>query len=640
MRIDNDDINLLTILAETPETTTVELAQKINVSTKTIQRQLSNLQETMEKLAIDIQLTINPSKGVKLEGDYNQLPILIQRLKRLSVDDEKDRLFYIVSVLLNATEPVTLQTFSDEMHIARSTVEKSVNDARSFLSDFSVEIRGTRKGLSINADESLKRSILSELIRQYWHGIVVNIDNPEQETLDISLNSQLIPAIESTIIDQVQQIVYQFMKDNQLSLTEYQYQSLVIHSSIMIDRIQKDYYVKQSQPTGLLNKLTIKLILQLEETFSLHIPSNESQYLDIYIEGIANSIDDSNDTVSIMETEEGGQLVLILEEFLAYLEPDQELLQNLTVHLNTSLKRLKKGIRIRNPYKDKIISTYSTAFNLAVELAVELSAKFNLVFNIDEITYIAIHIQSFFERQKDTKIDVVLVCLSGFGTVKLLEQRIIQQFGDIIRITDVIGIAQLNEINKENQLIISTIPIESTMKNVITVSPLLTKSDIQHIREHIESRLNNATNSVFRLMNSDLIFHSNGRSENWMTVIESIVSQLIYRGYADVGLLESAIERERLSSTALENFSMPHGEIKYINKSVISVYVNPNGIQWGKRRVDAVFFFALNPKEEKDINLIYKEFNNLISNEEWFQQMIKIGSREELQRFLLKEGKE
>lgn len=104
MRIDNDDINLLTILAETPETTTVELAQKINVSTKTIQRQLSNLQETMEKLAIDIQLTINPSKGVKLEGDYNQLPILIQRLKRLSVDDEKDRLFYIVSVLLNATD--------------------------------------------------------------------------------------------------------------------------------------------------------------------------------------------------------------------------------------------------------------------------------------------------------------------------------------------------------------------------------------------------------------------------------------------------------------------------------------------------------------------------------------------------------
>lgn len=96
---------------------------------------------------------------------------------------------------------------------------------------------------------------------------------------------------------------------------------------------------------------------QMEETFSLHIPSNESQYLDIYIEGIANSIDDSNDTVSIMETEEGGQLVLILEEFLAYLEPDQELLQNLTVHLNTSLKRLKKGIRIRNPYKDKIIQT-------------------------------------------------------------------------------------------------------------------------------------------------------------------------------------------------------------------------------------------------------------------------------------------
>ena len=78
MRIDHNDIYLLTILGEAPETTTNELAQKMNVSAKTVQRQLTKLQEIIEQLEMGIQLTINPSKGIQLEGDYNQLPLLIQ----------------------------------------------------------------------------------------------------------------------------------------------------------------------------------------------------------------------------------------------------------------------------------------------------------------------------------------------------------------------------------------------------------------------------------------------------------------------------------------------------------------------------------------------------------------------------------
>ena len=245
MRIDHNDIYLLTILGEAPETTTNELAQKMNVSAKTVQRQLTKLQEIIEQLEMGIQLTINPSKGIQLEGDYNQLPLLIQRMKQLAVNEEQDRLLYIVSVLLNSTEAVTLQTFADDMYIARSTVEKAVHDARNFLSDFDVEIEGTRKGLVINANESLKRKILSELIREYWHGIVVNIDGSQEGLIDISLNSQLMPAIEVSILNEVQHLVYQFMKDNGLSFNEDQYQSLVIYISVMIDRIRKHHYIDE-----------------------------------------------------------------------------------------------------------------------------------------------------------------------------------------------------------------------------------------------------------------------------------------------------------------------------------------------------------------------------------------------------------
>lgn len=285
MRIDHNDIYLLTILGEAPETTTNELAQKMNVSAKTVQRQLTKLQEIIEQLEMGIQLTINPSKGIQLEGDYNQLPLLIQRMKQLAVNEEQDRLLYIVSVLLNSTEAVTLQTFADDMYIARSTVEKAVHDARNFLSDFDVEIEGTRKGLVINANESLKRKILSELIREYWHGIVVNIDGSQEGLIDISLNSQLMPAIEVSILNEVQHLVYQFMKDNGLSFNEDQYQSLVIYISVMIDRIRKHHYIDEVEVKTKVPMidLTSQLIQQLKNTFTMEIPVFERQYIATYL---------------------------------------------------------------------------------------------------------------------------------------------------------------------------------------------------------------------------------------------------------------------------------------------------------------------------------------------------------------------
>lgn len=640
MRIEHNSIHLLSILADNPETTTNELAKKMNVSTKTIQRQLSHLQDIIEDLKMDLTLVIHPSKGIKLAGDYNKLSLVIQKLNRRSINEEKDRLLYIISALIKAEEPITLQFLADEMHIGRSTVEKSVSDARVFLRDFEVSIQGTNKGLIIEANELLKRKILSELIRQYWHGIVVNVDGTDASPLNISLNNQLVPMIGEDIIDRVQTLVHQFIRDFNLSLTEYQYQSLIIHIAIAIDRINKEYYVQDTKIVENLNSLTNQLVQQLETTFSIRIPSVEMQYLNIYIEGIMNRASLVGKQDSIGSLEYGTKLHHILEDYLAYLNPDQELLNNLTMHLNTSIKRLKQDIRIRNPYKEQVKHDYSTAFNLAVELAMELSSIFNVLFNIDEMTYIAIHLQSFFERQKQSKVDIILVCASGFGTVKLLEQRIKQHFGDVLNITDIIGIAQLNEIDYDNKLIISTIPIDSDLDNIISVSPLLSNTDIHNISYHINQHISLTSSAFYNLLNDNLLFHSTGKSENWMTVIELIVSQLIFRGYADVGLLESAYSRERLSSTALNKFSMPHGDTKFIKKSVISVYMNPHGIQWGKQKVNVVFFFALNPNEGLEISDIYKEFNDLISNNEWMNGILQADNRNDLIKYLTNERNE
>ncbi|UUX32722.1 BglG family transcription antiterminator [Fundicoccus culcitae] len=630
MRIEHSSIRLLSILFETPETTTTELAKKMGVSTKTIQRYLTDILEIIEHLSIDLELIIHPNKGVKLSGDFNSFALVIQKLNQLSVNEEKDRLFFIINTIINSEVPITIQYLSETMHIARSTVEKSITDAREFLRDFNIEIKGTNKGLTIKANEKQKRKILSELISQYWHGIVVNVDEDETLPLNISLNNQLMPMIDQELIEAVQVLVNQFVIQHSLNITEYQYQSFIIHIAIAIDRINKDFYIQNLETHQELNDLTTELVADIEETFDIDIPLLEQHYLNLHIQGMVNQVRSDDDKTLIEKLDYGLEIITILEQQLSYLNPDQMLLTDLSVHLNTSVKRLKQNITVRNPYKDEIRSKYSAAFNIAVELAVELSSHFEILFNIDEMTYIAIYLQAFFERQKTEKLDVVLVCASGYGTVKLLEQRLKNHFSNSINITDTIGLDKLNTLDFANKLIISTIPINTHQDNVISVSPLLTEQDIQNISHRISRQNIFQSNSFLELVNSDLIFLSKGMNENWKTVIEIIVSQLIMKGYAEVGLLESVYSRERLSSTAMEFFSMPHGDVKYIKQSTISVYVNPNGIQWGKQRINVVFFFAIQPDDQIQINDVYKDFNHLISNEKWVNQLINTENREHL----------
>lgn len=640
MGIEHHSIRLLTILFDNPETTMDELAKKLDVSSRTIQRYITDLQDILKDLSFDLEIIIHPSKGVKLVGDYKRYAVIIQKLNRLSVNEERDRLWFIISTMMNATEPITIQSFADRMHIGRSTVEKSLSKAREFLVDFDVEVSGTNKGLTIQTTEVNKRKILSELIRQYWHGVSVDLDDRVTKPLNISLNNQLAPLIHQSVIEDVQSLIDTFIRDNSVSITEYQYQSLIIHIAIAIDRIRKDFIVRATNNNEHLNPLTIQLIEAIEARFKIIIPSDEMQYLDIHIEGLNNHSNPLKAVSDIRTLEYGYEIQQLLEDTLGYLEPDTSLINGLSVHLNTSIKRLKKNITIKNPYKDQIKEKYSTAFNLAVELAVDLSSRFDVVFSVDEMTYIAIHLQSFFERQNDQKLEVFLVCASGYGTVKLLEQRIIQHFGDQLTITDTIGITRLRELDFANKLIISTIPIDSPLDNIICVSPLLSDIDIQNIGDYIQRQQKQLPSALGELLDPELIFYSQGLNENWMTVMEFLVGQLIYRSYAEVGLLESVIDRERLSSTALNTFSMPHGDVKYIKKSVLSVYVNPHGIQWGRQRVTSVFFFAMNPKEELRINEVYKDFNNLISDELWMDQLVEVNDREELIKFLMNERNE
>lgn len=628
-KIEHHYIKLLEVLVEQPQTNYKNLADEMNVSLRTIQRYLSDLQLILEDLDLELSLLIQPSVGVSLVGDLEKTNLLIMELKSFQVDEIEDRAIYIVLQLLQTIKPITIQTFADELYVSRSTIDNTLKKVRETLSTYDLFIESGHQGLMLPASESQKRILFADILKYFWGGITVS---RTQNTLkfNVVLSGQAKEMIDPKTVDQVIQVLSQLIDETQLQFTDYEYQSLILHLTIAIERIRSNQYIDSQQfPMTDWLSLSKKLIILLEAQFDLIIPESERKYINNHMRSFHWNDSNLNEKKSIETFEYGKELKLIISTTIGYLEPDITLYKHLIQHLNAAIKRLKLQASIQNPYFSEIKESFPRAFALGVSLADEIAEHFNININEDEIAYIAIHIQSFLERRQEDKLPVILVCASGFGTAKLLEQRLLQNFDDLIEIKKIVGIREMNQLQLGNELVISTIPIENYTDRVITVNPLLNPQDMKQIQQYLTNTGDSLSNNFWSLVDESLVFISDGKKDTKDAVLTTITTRLIQKGKAKIGILESVHARENLASTALRDFAMPHGDTEYIKETAISIYLNPNGIQWGEEKVNFVFFFAMNPKDSPKLKNIYKYFSHLMDQPNLLKEML-----------IMKDGKE
>ncbi|HCD4412430.1 TPA: transcriptional antiterminator, partial [Enterococcus faecium] len=124
------------------------------------------------------------------------------------------------------------------------------------------------------------------------------------------------------------------------------------------------------------------------------------------------------------------------------------------------------------------------------------------------------------------KTKVILVCSSGYGTSKLLEQRINNGFADMVEIEDVLSINELQDRKVTDELVISTIPIENTNFPVIVVSPLMLGADVRKVKQYLQ--LNEQTEDAFlNLLDKRFCFFTHQIKDNQVNVLNIITKKLV-----------------------------------------------------------------------------------------------------------------
>ncbi|GEN94096.1 BglG family transcription antiterminator [Pediococcus ethanolidurans] len=612
------EVQIVKLILNTGTVHYSDISKSIGRSRKTITKYLDNIAETV--VTYKINLIRKRNVGIYFEGDTTDLQNAIQNKVYPDTPNTKnERVIAILSKLLLSNYPQTIQDLADSTFVSRSTLESDFKEVKRTLAKYDALIETTHEGMQVIASESAKRKLMSELLTMYW-GDTMYLENKKGEVhRELKIPTDMRSFFSKDTFQKVLSSLDRFEQVSALHFTDYEFQSLAIHLIISMERIIKDKTLEKSDHPVKLEMNTISLIKILEAAFKVTIPQYERQYINIHIlaaEGQPIGKDNLEKAASPIQQNTIHQF---LEDNIR--NHDEMLLRGLTVHVTSALKRLYLGLNLHNPYTADIKKFFPLAFNNAIDISAKIEKQFNITLNEDEVAFIALHIEAYIERQK-SMVNAVIVCSTGLGTARLLEQRVKKFFADSIQVNRVTSIQELKNHPIVEDLVISTIRIEVPNAPVVVVPPFLDTGSAKQIRGVADEILTNRQNSgsFSRLLDKRLMFFANTQETRAM-VIKRIGLQLEKFYFGRKGIVDAAIEREKLASTAIDNIAMPHAPIEFVAKPCIAVYINSYGIEWNGNSVNVVFFLAMNREVQTQIEQIYKYFNDVLENKKLLKEL-------------------
>ncbi|MDN6736330.1 MAG: PRD domain-containing protein, partial [Tetragenococcus koreensis] len=509
-----------------------DIGEKINRSKKTIAKYLDHIEG--EVLKYGVKLNRKRNVGIYFSGNTEDLTLALQsgELAEIS-EDKEERIISIFSTLLMCKKPLLIQELADSLYISRSTLENDLIHIKKRLIDSGATLQNTHQGIYIDASEKTKRKLLSQLLEMYWGKNNFGSTSKKTTMIDHSILQSLSSLFDAETVQKVLESLNEFQKRVHLKLDDYEYQSLTVHLVIAIERLRKGEPLlgKELAVTPKKMKDSTKLLVSiLENNIDIKLPEDEQKYINIHILAAETDNKSVSGEVQIFNLEMKNDLAAFLSQSLT--DYDDILINNLLLHLTPAIKRFSLGLNIYNPYTAEIKKFFSLAYNRAVDLSIQLKNTYSVDINEGEIAFIALHIQAYQERKETKKIEAVIVCSTGLGTARLLEQRVKNYFSDRLKITRVISLQEMKEQPISEELVISTVNTQYEGASIIKVSPFLDDLSANAISHKVDQLIDNHehADAFMSLIDKELILLDE-RTKTKEEVIQEIGKQLVEKDY-------------------------------------------------------------------------------------------------------------
>lgn len=577
------------------------LSKALNLSIRTIKSYITELNMNYPSLIS------SSNRGYVI--DKVKANSLLQYKDDIPQDYESRCIYIIKKTLLEKQDYIDIFDLCEELFISYSTLKKDIYKMNTSFANFKITFSSENNKLHVGGSEQNKRKLISHVMSEEVSGNFLNLTLLQESFPDYDL-------------DDACTLIKDICKQHHYYLNDFSCVNFILHVTIMVSRINHgNHIINNNELIQVTNKndekIAKELCLALEQVFNVSF--NSSEILEIYIlfKNNANYINDENENVSLLVSDEIIQITKNIiknvdEHFFINLDSDN-FITPFMLHLKNLKNRLIKNNLLKNPMLDSIKISCPTIYDISTFIAYQLTLSFHENVNEDEIAFIALHVGTEIERQKkeETKVSCLLLCPEYLNITSTLHKKIMMDFGDQLTIQKSISFE--NEILGNNfDLLITTVPVlESTNYFTVLLPPFPMSYEKNKILDAI-IRIENTKKSQILTNNlnfyfNEKLFYSMNEDISKSAVINELAERMINLGYVEENFKEEIWKRETASSTAFMNIAIPHPMKMSAYKTSIGVVISHKGIDWGNQHfVNVVFMIAFNKIDNKHFHALYE----------------------------------
>ena len=501
---------LLIMLREGKVISVKYLAEQMNLSKRTVQRELEYLDKPLKHYGLTF--ASKTGTGVWLEGrgeDKEKLLLFLEKSGSMDSSDRVERRKRLVLEILKDKTLKKLYYYSNLFGVSEATISTDLEAVEGWFLPFHLTV--TRKpgyGISIEGKEkdfrrALRSFIDENLDTRMIKDIYEDKNNAVFELIGSKNDKNIYRVLNDDLILRVIACVQKISDRRIMNLTENSYVGLVLHVTIAINRILKGEILEDNEKmVETLREdddfeLAGQIVSELEREFEVSIPGIETAYVCLHLKGTkVQQVElDENSKMLVSDQRElldvVGEMIDCYDSKYAYLlKQDEEfVIQGLVAHLRPTLVRLANNMKIENPLLEQIKTDYSDIFKRCLDVAKVIERHYGYAVPEPEVGYLAIHFGAAMVRLESRgtvtrKVNMGVVCASGIGMSRLMASKIEKFFMERIALT-AYGMNDLTPfVLKKNDFFVSTLPLKEEA-DILYVSPLLNQNEMEEIAARV-----------------------------------------------------------------------------------------------------------------------------------------------------------
>ncbi|GGE54911.1 transcriptional antiterminator [Pullulanibacillus camelliae] len=593
-----------------------ELAKLLDVSVRTVKTYIKDINMMTDKKIIHSfskGYLINKQDALSFLDEDNSLP-----------QNYLERAYYIIKKILVEHKNPNVLDLCDELFVGYSTLKADLTKMNNTFQKFNIRFYTQNEILHINGAEKDKRSLLSSVIFEETNNRIIDTNTLKQSFAEED-------------IGKITNIINEFFLKNNYYLNNFAYMNLLLHFSILIDRVKKGFYLSDfrniltdsSEDMELIEKISKRI----ERDFSINLNTYERNEIYILFKTNVNYLVDANSNFNQLKNIVGPEALKIVHEIIDEVSDlysidlkHESFFIPFGLHIKSLVTRASLKKYNKNPLLENIKRDCPIIYDISIFVSLRLAEIYNIKINEDEIAFIAIHIGTEIDRQKTAtdKLKCILLCPDYLGLKTNIYNQILHEFSNDIDL--MAEISNFEELETYTFDLLITV-IDDQRKNYyqsVLISPFQFDSQKKEIHGKIHEIQQLRKKGIIldnfeRYFNENLFFKMEDISKE--EVIERICNKMVNLGFVQHSFKSDVFERENASSTSFGQIAIPHSVHMNALQTSIGVAISRRGITWGDNIVHVVLLIAINKLDKQIFLKIYESILSLFENENVFEMM-------------------